>query len=758
VTASEVVEEVWFGDDFKHLELAKRSSKVLLRRVEAHSRVATELIRNRDPRSVGSSSDASVLPKSAVRLAAARARARASKALDDLFTANSEPTGFKTKVAKPRDIRDAVTALVGAYSVVGDTERIRALIERMSGVGVEPDQHVFNALLRSEASAKIVSVGEETREARDGSYESCDALFGISDDPDSARSSPTSGLGDDDARAAVIRVETMMRDMIESGVEPDLHSFMALLAAYARAGDVAAAADALTGMLERDIPIDVWAYNLLLQACAAGGDLDASRRIRAQMISQDVNPDAITFLHLFRACARRSRQVAAVLRDQDDWDDWDDWGGAGFGDFGGGASETSEKESPTRARASTSHARLTGALVDQHAARNVTGVGDVARAAAQAAREGLSSVADVFSRGVDGLAGTEAASALREYGATGGGDGGSRGAAGTRAGFVGMHRNAHHENETSPELTRAREAFVAFRDDMHSSGVAYTRRSATAAMQALGSLREFEAMMSFLRNPPVEPDAYMYTQALHLLAQDPFHWRREKAIGTGDSRDVVGETRKRYEHTGPLAALTLFDEMAGKNIRATRVTLNCVLLACAQLRDYPEATRRFEDHLRQGGEIGIDTFNCLFKAAWSSGVFASEAFRIADGVEGRSASPAARSAGAFTPNAFTEMTLRRIAASSAGDAAYTPERSVANDLLVRFGFDPELEMEQTWAPMAEREEAASRAKNAAANGSADDEPEFDRGNEGTRGEDAEGKKQPRRWNRDREINARVKTF
>jgi pentatricopeptide repeat protein len=125
----------------------------------------------------------------------------------------------------------------------------------------------------------------------------------------------------------------MMRDMIESGVEPDLHSFMALLSAYARAGDVAAAGDALQGMRERRIPVDTLAFNALLQACATSGDLDAAVRIRDEMrkASETVEPDAVTFLHLFRACARRSRQVAAVLRDKDDWDDWDDVWGVGAG-------------------------------------------------------------------------------------------------------------------------------------------------------------------------------------------------------------------------------------------------------------------------------------------------------------------------------------------------------------------------------------------------------------------------------------------
>ena len=48
-------------------------------------------------------------------------------------------------------------------------------------------------------------------------------------------------------------------------MEPDLHSFMALLTAYAKAGDVSASADALEGMRERDIPLDTWAFNALLQ-------------------------------------------------------------------------------------------------------------------------------------------------------------------------------------------------------------------------------------------------------------------------------------------------------------------------------------------------------------------------------------------------------------------------------------------------------------------------------------------------------------
>jgi pentatricopeptide repeat protein len=462
---SESIETVWrdthtFGD----VQMNHRSSRLLLRRVEAHARAARTFTRAaRDggfsfsfshgedrlyvPSRTDDSNDADDTPcedsgsggsgslesllndprtydarfSKNEALASARASRRAGEdALNELVARNSEPTDFSTRVRHPRDVRDAVTAMAGAFAAAGDSDAVRALMERAGAVGVEPDQHVFNALLRSEAAAAAARLEEDEDDDDDddafaSDEDRHDAFAFFRDDDDESEASfvpdvPRSPvLAQFDARAkaaheAVLRVETMMRDMIESGVEPDLHSFMALLSAYARAGDVAAAGDALQGMRERRIPVDTLAFNALLQACATSGDLDAAVRIRDEMrkASETVEPDAVTFLHLFRACARRSRQVAAVLRDKDDWDDWDDVWGVGAG----GAYEEKQK----------SHARLAGALVEKSdggSVAGVAGVGDAARAAARAAREGLSSVTDVFARGVGGLASSEAEGVLR---------------------------------------------------------------------------------------------------------------------------------------------------------------------------------------------------------------------------------------------------------------------------------------------------------------------------------------------------------
>ena len=774
---SESIETVWrdthtFGD----VQMNHRSSRLLLRRVEAHARAARTFTRAaRDggfstfshgedrlyvPSRTDDSNDADDTPcedsgsggsgslesllndprtydarfSKNEALASARASRRAGEdALNELIARNSEPTDFSTRVRHPRDVRDAVTAMAGAFAAAGDSDAVRALMERAGAVGVEPDQHVFNALLRSEAAAAAARLEDDEDDDDDDAFASDedrhDAFAFFRDDDDESEASfvpdvPRSPvLAQFDARAkaaheAVLRVETMMRDMIESGVEPDLHSFMALLSAYARAGDVAAAGDALQGMRERRIPVDTLAFNALLQACATSGDLDAAVRIRDEMrkASETVEPDAVTFLHLFRACARRSRQVAAVLRDKDDWDDWDDVWGVGAG----GAYEEKQK----------SHARLAGALVEKSdggSVAGVAGVGDAARAAARAAREGLSSVTDVFARGVGGLASSEAEGVLRG--------------------------SAFGGKNASPELARARAALVSFRDDMARCGVSYTRKCATAAMAALGSLREFDAMMSFLRDPPngVVPDAYMYTQALHSLAQDPFHWRRRAKTARVPKQDEGGLSlsESSTHTTGPAAALALADEMAVQGIRGTRVTLNCVVLACARMKNYSEARKRFDAHVLAGGEIGADTFNCLFKAAFVCGVFASESRNIADEMEA-----AMETDVACEPNAHTELTLRRVGGILGRDA-YTPDRAAANDLLVRFGFDPEPSRETPWAPIDERFETREVHDDSRRHGEAFVDDDAVRGEHGwvergARDQDVGqtgARREGRRWNR-----------
>ena len=220
-----------------------RSPRLLCRRVEAHARCATYLIRRRDvakgDRTRGGREDAGARRRGGRRDGARRQRRRrvaASEALDELYAATSEATAFATKVSHPRDVRDATTALAGAYAVVGDSDAIRALkrsARRRSGVA--PDQHVFNALLRSEACARREDEDEDEDEEAAASEEE-----GSSGTPSGLarlvrlgrfRGSSLRHHGVDalpsmtnahaierrPAARAVLRVEALMRDMMESG-------------------------------------------------------------------------------------------------------------------------------------------------------------------------------------------------------------------------------------------------------------------------------------------------------------------------------------------------------------------------------------------------------------------------------------------------------------------------------------------------------------------------------------------------------------
>ena len=692
---SEGVETAWERRDagFEYLHpISKRSPRLFCRRVEAHARIATYLLKPRDVRrggrAVGVGGDgggrAGGRHSRETRRAAWISRAAAAIALDELYARTTPEPATDTAVngdasgthavTHPRDVRDATTTLCNAYAACGDSDAIRDLMERAQLAGVAPDSHMFNALLRSEAADR--SLAWDPAEDAGGNAGGGFSVGGSIPAGDVA--GPGAGIGythAEELQDAVIRVEEMMRDMLESGVRPDLHSFMALLAAYAKVGDVAAAGDALAGMKARGIELDTWAFNALLQACAAASDLDAASKVRASMKKSSVAADDITFLHLFTACARRTRQVAVALRDEEDWDEEWEWGGDGEGGAWVDEDEDGARRHHLGARAAESHAKLAGALlVDPGVGGSIPGgdlrgtlgrtigVREAAAAAAAAAREGLSSVRGVFED-------------LRSDGEP----------IRLTPASVDAHRfppsssslsRRQHVHAASPELARARAALREFRADMDASGVAFTPQCATALVQTMGRLREFDEMMAFVRSPPpgVPPDVYMYTQALHALAQDPFHWRRAHSTGDegNDGSDDVRDASRRVE-TGPEAALQLADEMTSLGVAHTRVTLNCVLLACAHLRDYDEAIRRFETHVNGGGEVGVDTYNALLRCAWAAGVFSQNASSIAQALENEG----------LKPNAHTELTLRRCGGFGQGMGG---DRDASDALLRRFGF------------------------------------------------------------------------
>lgn len=638
------VERVWRREEFAHLA-HPRSAALGRKRVEALCKVGSFLLRPRNKsrggrggnKLVGGSRGEASGEKAGsewdqVKLAAAEARRLASEALDEMYE-QSYPSlldrGTSRLATNRREIRNATTHLINAFAVVGNTAAIQRAVDKLATMGIAPDHYMNNALLRSEAADRSLGMVDGMR-LDDGADED-------EDDADKDDLDEMLDIHQPELQKAVVRVEESMRAMVENGLEPDLHSFMALLTAYAKVGDVAAAGDALSGMQARGISLDTWAYNCLLQACSTACDLEAAGKIWDQMKASGVPPDDITFLHLISACARRTRQVAeAANHDAEDADDWDDWIGAGAG------------VGPVGVKPRT-HAALTGALVDSsEALSRAPTVRETARAMADYAKQGFSSAYDLIK---------------------GTGEDGAWDDANRRAGGIA----ADVEGE-SPEIARARAALVRFRDDMEEFGVVFSPQSAAALIQSLGSLREYETMMHFLRHPPAEiaTDVNMYNNAIRALA------KARQGQGEGSGMSTAG--------FGPATALKLADEMVAKGLKPTQRTLNCVLQACATLGDWREAEARYEAHVGAGCEVGINTFNLLFKVANKTGRFARTAPTLAEMLERRN----------LSPNGATRFVLEAAEKKDNQDAA------VAEALLVRFGFKDAHRKLEAYKTMYER--------------------------------------------------------
>ena len=381
-----------------------------------------------------------------------------------------------------------------------------------------------------------------------------------------------------------------------------------------------------------------------------GGDADAATRTREEMRRAGVPADDVTFAALFDACAGAGKRLRGIQRVPEDeveafddasWDDWDDWGSPAATSVSSsraalaGALAESEKDKREKGKASdasgssgssgsgsSSSSSSSSRMVPSLGGGPVSAFGEAAKAAAKAAREGLSS-----------------ASALMEGGASTGLASGEEGALRSSSLWdpAGGGGRSVYGGGPAAETARAIKALAEFRRDAERSAEKSsstgthpfsTPRVVTSIVGAYGALGEFDDMMATLRNPPggMGADAHAYTQALHSLALGGPPAAGNDDAGAGKKTNPAargGEGGAKRVASGPAAALALADEMEhALGIRPTRVTLACCLLACAKMRDFSRAKARFDAHAEKGYEIGADSFDGLFKAAHAGGAFA----------------------------------------------------------------------------------------------------------------------------------------
>jgi len=685
------IEAVWAHPQFTHIK-HPRTDRLMEARVDAHCQVATNLLRIRDRSGTGGANRAGgrvdrglaaglgVAGKSVgfvgfdsmedrKKVAASEARKFAAAALDEMYelfqarrvelNVNNSPRSHMERGSR-RHVRDATSHMMHALALVGSTEKIHEWIQRLEvTTNWRADQYMYDILLRSEGADRLLGVVDGVEldtgrksEAWAQGLQSLERqnMVGKPRKFDHAK---------DEAQRAVLRVEDTMRQIVESGLQPNRHSFMALLNAYAKVGDVRAAGDCLSGMMQRGIKIDTWAFNVLIMAAAAACDLEAASKIRDQMRKMDIPADHLTFRHLFTACNFRYRQVHLALLNTEDADDGDDWG-------------TSKQ---------LSHASLAAAMLQsgRGQAGNASGLGQFARAGVDAAREGLSSVAGIFS-------------------------GDPSRAANTPAGELALHGMAESPNPTpdrhgvSPVLVRAGEIVARFRADMTQSGVAHSMDSAHALVKTLGTMGEFSQMLHFVHNLPdgLKPDSKMYNIALTQIAEDGAHKRkiRGRRGYAGAPVNIQSEVE-----TGPEAALAMLDDLLAKgHFKPDVSTLIMQLLACAQLEDFDQAVARFDAHEAAGNDMSAHAFVYLFKVALNSGGFSRHAPMVAAMWDARG--------GGVPPPAMGQV-LRRAGSLRQINSR---DRDVAQELLVKFGFESEVMVSRQEAYKTMRESSATATR------------------------------------------------
>merc|ERR1719210_1623423 len=92
--------------------------------------------------------------------------------------------------------------------------------------------------------------------------------------------------------------------MIEQGVQPNAHSFTAVISACAKAGQLDAACQHLADMHAADVAADVVVYCSVLDACAKAADAPRAKRIFEQMKARGLRPNVVAYSSLARASAR----------------------------------------------------------------------------------------------------------------------------------------------------------------------------------------------------------------------------------------------------------------------------------------------------------------------------------------------------------------------------------------------------------------------------------------------------------------------
>merc|ERR1719375_1918393 len=95
--------------------------------------------------------------------------------------------------------------------------------------------------------------------------------------------------------------------MLEAGIKGNLHSYSAVISAFAKTGRIDGAEKWLVRMLKEGVRGDTISYTAMINACAKVGDVPKAEEWLVKMLEDGVEPNVITFNAVIAACAKKAQ-------------------------------------------------------------------------------------------------------------------------------------------------------------------------------------------------------------------------------------------------------------------------------------------------------------------------------------------------------------------------------------------------------------------------------------------------------------------
>eukprot|EP01061_Rhynchopus_euleeides_P020164 TRINITY_DN328_c5_g1_i1.p1 TRINITY_DN328_c5_g1~~TRINITY_DN328_c5_g1_i1.p1 ORF type:complete len:1019 (+),score=392.40 TRINITY_DN328_c5_g1_i1:371-3058(+) len=220
---------------------------------------------------------------------ASEARQRNRAAAEKVLAEAKEARCLNADVYKP---------LIRLYGELEDPDAAESVIDDMHTMRVSPDASVYGTLLAAhtrkkvnrEAAERVLQRAKKEDKVNVQMFSCLMSLYGEIGEPE--------------------RAEVLLKDMVESGVNPDANTYSTLIAAFARRKDIERAENILerakhSGCVNADL------YKPLMKLYGQLGDSERPEKLLVDMERNNVQPHASTYATLLAVHARQGQREKA---------------------------------------------------------------------------------------------------------------------------------------------------------------------------------------------------------------------------------------------------------------------------------------------------------------------------------------------------------------------------------------------------------------------------------------------------------------